>query len=693
MTLRMPALLDGYARLLAYGGLALAAAVLALDQRFLDAPGATLLLIVAVAALRAFPVRLSKYSYLTQTIVPAAVGALAVGPSATVTALVVGTIVADTLWLRKPQRVGMINAGREVIAFVAAYGAFALTYLASGRPGLTVDFLPSAFAFAAMYFLASRALFYFTLLVRDKLEEAERLLILRWEVVSYLLSLGAIVLCVTALEALAPLGWLAVLGLLVAVGLLAKRILEEAIAAEDLNKIHLFESAVANNAGAQGAFEQIERLGYRLLDWGDFRIARALGDEVAVVYRGRIGRPGREEVPADFAALRREVVATGRPALVLDASRDPRVVQPHPDVQSVVIYPVRFGDEVLGTLEVDHFKRHAYGPKDLAALTTIAAQVATSIHIAELRRPLVNTVDQIGHQAAALARATESLRASAAALTSAAGAMQRTVAEQDEFVAGGLEATAALARDAQAVAEQGDAAADASRAAADVAVQKRIVIGDALQRLVHLKEFVADSSGQVQQLGDVTRRITGFIGTIRELADATSLIALNAAIEAARAGREGRGFAIVAEEVRTLAAQSLEAAREAGALVGEIAGQVASVTGQMNRGQEIVAGVERLSTEAALALDAIGQATGEAGDHALRIQETAAQQRRQAEALTERIERVATIARRARSETESLAAQAGAAARGQVDLEGAIRELGQVAAELQRIARHFAVDA
>ncbi|MCU0620703.1 MAG: methyl-accepting chemotaxis protein [Gemmatimonadales bacterium] len=692
MTLSMPAVLDGYARLLAYGGLALAGAVLLADQRFLQAPGATLLLIVAVAALRAFPVRLSKYSYLTQSVVPTAVGALAVGPSAAVTALVVGTVVADTLWLRKPQRVGMINAGREVIAFVAAYGVYASTYLASGRPALAVDFLPAAFAFAAMYFLASRALFYFTLLVRDKLEEAERLLILRWEVVSYLLSLGAIVLCITALAALTPMGWLAVLGLLVAVGLLAKRILEEAIAAEDLNKIHLFESAVANNAGVQGAFEQIERLGYRLLDWGDFRIARATGDDVPVVYRGRIGRPGREAESGDFAALRREVVATGRPVLVLDAARDPRIVQAHPDVQSVILYPVRFGEEVLGTLEVDHFKRHAYGPKDLAALTTIAAQVATSIHIAELRRPLVSTVDQIGHQAAALARATESLRASAAALTAAAAAMQRTVVEQDEFVAGGLDATATLVRDAQAVAQQGDAAADASRAAADVAAQKRIVIGDALQRLVHLKEFVADSSGQVQALGDVTRRITGFIGTIRELADATSLIALNAAIEAARAGREGRGFAIVAEEVRTLAAQSLEAAREAGVLVGEIAGQVESVTGRMVRGQEIVAGVERLSTDAALALDAIGQATGEAGEHAVRIQETAAQQRRQAEALTERIERVAVVARRARAETESLATQAGAAARGQVDLEGAIRELGQVTAELQRIARHFAVD-
>ena len=113
-------------------------------------------------------------------------------------------------------------------------------------------------------------------------------------------------------------------------------------------------------------------------------------------------------------------------------------------------------------------------------MSTIAAQVATAIHIAELRRPLVSTVEQISQQVAALARATESLRASAAALTQASGAMQRTVAEQDAFVRGGLDATATLARDSQTMAEQGAAAAKTSRDAAEVAMQKRIVIGDAI---------------------------------------------------------------------------------------------------------------------------------------------------------------------------------------------------------------------
>jgi methyl-accepting chemotaxis protein len=693
VTVRVSRLIPAYAQTLFVGGVTLGAAVLLIDRRWTGLLLPTLALAVMVIALRIGPVRLSKYSYLTQSGIPALVGAMTFPASSVVAALATGIVLGDVLWVRKPWRAAWINAGREIIALLAAYGFYLAVLRATHISELSLDFLPAVFTLVGVYFLTTRALFYFTLLVRDKLEPAEQILILRWEIISYLLTVLGTAVVVAALHLLAPTGWLAVLLVLGGLGLLTKRILEEAIAAEDLNKVHQLESTVLGNAQLGESFAQIERLAHRLLDWGDFRIYRVTGAEPVLAYRGAFGRPNRGEPSPAVEPLRRQVVAETSPALVGDTANDPRIAEPMPDVRSLLVFPIRFGDEILGTIELEHHKRRTYGGRDLITMATITTHVATAIHIAELRRPLVSTVDQIGAQVSGLARVTEALRTTAAALAEASLAMRDGMAEQTAAAAQGLEATTALARLSRDMAADGRKSADASRRASEVADRNRAVIAGAVGRLVELKQFVSDSSAQVTALGGVTKRITGFLGTIREIADLTNLIALNAAIEAARAGREGRGFAVVADEVRALAVQALEVTRESSALVAEIGAQVASVAREMTRGQETVADVEELSAAAGQALEAILQATVEAGTRAQQIAEAAAAQQSAFEQLTGRIEQVAAVSARTRVQTDTLAEQAGEAARGQADLEGAIRELEAVATHLQRIARHFAVGA
>jgi methyl-accepting chemotaxis protein len=685
-------LLDRYARLLAIGGGAVTVAALAADLRWIDQPVAAILLTIMVLALRAAPIRLSKYSYLTQTGIPVLVGAVSVGPSPVVLALYLGVLGSDVVWLRKLPRAGFINAGREVSGFVAAYGAYATVHHYSGLPTLSLDFLPAAAILVCLYFFATRALFYFALLVRDKLEYAEKILILRWEIISYLLTLIATVVTVAAVQVLAPVGWVAVGLALGVLGLLTRKIIEEAIGAEDLNKVHLMETAIASNATLQGSFDQIERLAYRLLDWSDFRVYRLDGSSLTLAYRGVQGRPDRGEPPSELMPLRQEAIAAAEPLTIHDVRRDTRIAHVMNGVGSTIIHPIKFGEDLLGVVEVDHPKRHAYGSKDLVALGTLSNQMATAIHIAELRRPLLSTVGQIGEQVGALARVTESLRGSAAALAEVSRGMRQGTADLERFVAGGLQSTGALSAASRTMAEQGQQAARASGTAAEVATRNRVVIGQAIERLIGLKGFVSGSVEQVGQLGALTTRISGFIGTIREIADLTNLIALNAAIEAARAGREGRGFAVVADEVRDLAAQSLHAAREARVLLEEIGAQVTTVSDQMERGREAVAGVEELSADAAQALDAIVGTTSEAGRHARAIAATASEQVGAVGGLSEQIERVAAGSARTRTETDELARRAEDAAAGQAELELAIRRLGDVAADLQRIARHFAVE-
>ena len=113
-------------------------------------------------------------------------------------------------------------------------------------------------------------------------------------------------------------------------GLLTRRILEEAIGAEDLNKVHLMEVAIASNATLQGSFDQIERLAYRLLDWGDFRIYRVVDGAPTLAYRGALGRAEPGEPPEGAAPFRAEAIAERRVVELKDVRPDPRVRLPMP---------------------------------------------------------------------------------------------------------------------------------------------------------------------------------------------------------------------------------------------------------------------------------------------------------------------------------------------------------------------------
>ena len=379
--------------------------------------------------------------------------------------------------------------------------------------------------------------------------------------------------------------------------------------------------------------------------------------------------------------------------VIKDVKGDERLGDFLTDVQTMVIHPIRFGEEILGILEVEHHKRHAYGSKDIVAMSTLAGQMATAIHIAELRRPLVLTVGQIGEQVTTLARVADSLRSSATALADVSLGMRQGAMELEKFATGGLRATGSLANASQDMMNQGAQAAAASGTAAEVAARNRDVIGDAITRLVELKGFVAAGADRVAALGALTQRITGFIGTIREIADLTNLIALNAAIEAARAGREGRGFAVVASEVRDLAAQSLHAAREAGGLLGEITDQVCRSPARWNgaatswRAWRSSAQMRRRRSMRSWEPPVRPAATPRPSPSPQPSSVTPST------TLTGQIEQVAASSAKSRADTDTLAKRAGEASAGQAELERAIQELGDLASDLQRIASHFAVEA
>jgi methyl-accepting chemotaxis protein len=655
---------------------------------------ALVVLTFLTVALRAFQFGLGKYAYTSQVGVGALAGALIVGPDLTVLALAVGTFAADRMWLRRDLRPAWVNACREVVALAAAYGVYAAVLVLSRAPGvLSYEGVPALALLVVSYFLASRGLAYFTLLVRAKLGAEDRLLILRYEIVAYALTLVGAGVSVFTLETLPPLSWPFVAAPVGFAGFVLKRIVEEAIQAEEMNKIHAMETVITSNVGLDASLHRIEELAHRILDWTDFRVCQRRDPEFAVLYRGVVAQTGA--APSDgpeLAELRAAVAAARTPVVIADSARDPRTLHLARPIRSVVVQPLLFAEECIGTLELEHREPRRYGRKELALVETCAFRIATALHITELRRPLLETVRRVDQQVQKLSHAASVLRGAAQAANASMQVVGGSLTEQERDVAAGLTATGQLTQVTERVAaDSGDAAA-ASASASEVAGRHRSTIADAMTRLVALKQFVDQSSERVTGLGAASRRVVSFLASIRELADLTNLLALNAAIEAARAGAHGKGFGVVADEVRRLAEQSGAAATEAGQLLAEMQQRLGEVVDQMHKGHAGVAGVERVSAQGLDALGAIVQATEEARDRAARIQAMAAEQRAAYGTLRERMEAVAGISRRNREGIEAVIRRAGEVTAGLEDLGRATQELEGVVAMLKDLTHRFAAE-
>ena len=670
------------------GGLVLTAQIMVMPLSITGWP-VLVGLLALVIVLRRFVVPLSKYSYLSFTSFAGLAGCLLFGPVPVSIALAGGALVADWGLLRKTWKAAAINGGREVLSLAAAFGLYAVSLRRLGLAGheMGVETVPAVAFFILGYFVIARLLFYFSLVLRGKLTRDEISLVLRYEVISYFACILATITVLIAVDTLEPISWWFVAAMLGLAGMMAKRLLEEAIAAEERTKVLSVDMAVTADLALGDALERIGQLANRLVEWSDFRVYRRGTSGVERVYRNASGEARNAEPPADLETLRDEAMQSGKPVLVKDARHDPRIGTSRPWAQSILILPLKFGDHILGTLELEHTKRNIYGPQAQSLAQTLATQVSSAMHIANLREPLMEMVQQIGGEVMAVAQSVEALRRSGAAAARQASAIEATATEQERQVQENLEATEVITEAARRVASDGREAAERSSEASDTATGNRATIGGAVQRLVEFKGFVGESSEQVRSLVTVTRRITDFIGLIREIADQTNLLALNAAIEAARAGTQGRGFAVVAGEVKRLAEQSATAASEVGGLVGAIQKQMTQVAITMLRGEQAVGGVEELSAEALRALDAIVRSTADAEDHARRIASTAASQDDALARLASRVRAATELSSRNRASAVDLAARAEDQSRALVELERAAQELSAVSLQLGEVAR------
>lgn len=680
-------------RLTAVVGTITLAVGLVVDTHWREHPWALLVMGLAATLFRARTVQITKFSQLSVVPVVATAGALAAGVSTAGLAIFVGVLLADRAYHRKTLDAAWINAAREIVTLYAAYGLYvALALLTPGAAmgELTTQSLPAIVVFLFAHFVTSRAAQYFSLLVRGKLLPDERALILRYEVVTFIASAAAVAVILLTLVNVGRTGWPVVAVALAFGAALLRRILEETVAAEEMSRIHAMELVVSADATMEESLQRIAALANRLVHWSDFRVLRVVNGDARVIFSAREGLlPEPRQAPNDSAELRREVLDRGALVVIDDALADARLSQSRPGVRSLVLAPLRFGERTLGLMELEHHKRGTYGPKQVAVVQRFASQLATTLQIQELRKPLVDTVHGLEEQLGTLSESARLLRTGAEAVARLVADINRSLVDEAEQAGRSREAADELYRSTTGIARDARESASASERSAALATEHRGTIATAVERLVSAKGFVAESTEVMTELGTGTRRMTEFIRVIRELADQTNLLALNAGIEAARAGEEGKGFAVVAEEIRRLATQSARASEEASAILTGFATQMDRATRQMDRGRNMVADVETLSASAMRALETILEASRSAATWSRRIAEVSQGQEHQAGTMRERAERIAAISARNRLRSDDVNRSADDQARALQELEGATRELRALASHLGDLARRL----
>ncbi len=172
-------------------------------------------------------------------------------------------------------------------------------------------------------------------------------------------------------------------------------------------------------------------------------------------------------------------------------------------------------------------------------------------------------------------------------------------------------AMAELTENMNQVSRRASETAGISEAASKLSAEGMTIVRDAAAEMERIAASVTKSANVVCALGERTRAISGIVQTIREIADQTNLLALNAAIEAARAGEQGRGFAVVADEVRKLAERTAHATGEISQMIGAIQAETESAISSIEAGTGQARNGAELASRAAVALERINNGARE----------------------------------------------------------------------------------
>ncbi|MEX1184314.1 MAG: methyl-accepting chemotaxis protein [Gemmatimonadota bacterium] len=303
----------------------------------------------------------------------------------------------------------------------------------------------------------------------------------------------------------------------------------------------------------------------------------------------------------------------------------------------------------------------------------------------------VRTANQVGQSASDLSSISEEVAASSGEVSTAMVGITNGAEEQAFGLRTVDQALERMREGAGDIEQASKQVVELSTRIGLLAGNRREDVSRALSMLLELREVVASSAQEAHALEQASEKISAFVGTIQGIARQTNLLALNAAIEAARAGEHGRGFAVVADEVRKLADGSARAAFEVDTTVSQIREQIDSFVKTMEVGFARVSGVEETSKGVEAAFEEIVTAVDQVSGAAQRVAQAADTNRNAFETVDDAVRNVGAAAESHAASAQQVSAAAEQQSAATQEMSAASIELLLAADKLKELVSGFKV--
>ena len=308
---------------------------------------------------------------------------------------------------------------------------------------------------------------------------------------------------------------------------------------------------------------------------------------------------------------------------------------------------------------------------------TASIKIRSNDEIGTLMTAMDNMAKSLRDLIGKIKHAAENMAAGSEQLSASAEEISRGMDDQASRSSQIATATEEMSQTVIDVAKNTSNIFQVSTQAFDQAKDGEGVVKRSLDEVRTIASTVAESAQVMQRLGDSSKQIGNIVGVINDIADQTNLLALNAAIEAARAGEQGRGFAVVADEVRKLAERTTQATSQINNMISSIQSEVEHAEVTMNNASSRVESGVNFSIKAGDSLGCIV--------HSVNNLQSMVQQ------IASATEEMSTVSETISSDIQGIAVGSKEISAGSGQISLASSDLAKLATELQSVVRQFKV--